>query len=87
MSNRHSQPLTFNLVQLYNSMRLYVLHVVNLVLGTVNEESLLNGLLLLATLVNGLTGTLSVATEDKLSLELPLLRNVPVALCLLVDLK
>lgn len=59
----------------------------HLVLGAVDEESLLNGLLLLAALVNGLTGTLCVATEDKLGLELPLLRNVPVALCLLVDLK
>ena len=57
-----------------------------LVLGAVNEESLLNGLLLLATLLDSLTGTLCVTTEDKLSLELPLLGNVPVGLCLLVDL-
>lgn len=57
-----------------------------LVLGAVNEESLFNGLLLLATLLDSLTGTLCVTTEDKLSLKLPLLGNVPVGLCLLVDL-
>ena len=55
--------------------------------GAVDEESLLNRLLLLATLVNSLAGTLCVATEHKLGLEFPLLRNVPVTLCLLVNLK
>ena len=51
-----------------------------------DEKSLLNGLLLLATLLDSLAGTLCVTTEDELGLELPLLRNVPVTLCLLVNL-
>jgi hypothetical protein len=56
-------------------------------LGAVDEESLLNGLLLLSTLLNVLASTLCGTTKDKLSLELPLLGNVPVTLCLLVDLE
>merc|ERR1712130_762279 len=72
----------FSLVRTYNSMRLYVM---NLVLSAVDEESLLDGLLLLAALLDSLAGTLCISTKDKLSLEFPLLGNVPVALCLLVD--
>jgi hypothetical protein len=54
-------------------------------LRAVNEESLLNRLLDLSTLLNVLTGTLCGATKHKLGLEFPLLRNVPVTLCLLVN--
>jgi hypothetical protein len=58
----------------------------NLSLGTVDEESLLNRLLLLSTLLDVLASTFCETTEDKLGLELPLLVDVPVTLCLLVDL-
>jgi hypothetical protein len=51
----------------------------------VNEESLLNGLLDLSTLLNVLAGTLCGTTKHKLGLELPLLGDVPVTLCLLVN--
>lgn len=50
-----------------------------------DEDALLKGSLVLSTLVNSLAGTLGVTTEDKLSLQLPLLVDVPVSLCLLVD--
>lgn len=59
----------------------------NLSLGTVDEESLLNRLLLLSTLLNVLASTFCETTKDKLSLELPLLVDVPVTLCFLVDLR
>jgi hypothetical protein len=51
----------------------------------VDEESLLNGLLLLSTLLNVLASTFCGTTKHKLGLELPLLGNVPVTLCLLVN--
>lgn len=50
-----------------------------------DEKSLLNGLLLLATLLDSLAGTLCVTTEDELGLELPLLREVPLSGHTLVD--
>lgn len=64
---------------------LFFLFQKRLVLAAVDEESLLERLLLLAALVDGLASTLCVTAKDELGLELPLLRDVPVGLCLLVN--
>lgn len=48
-----------------------------LLFGTVDENTLLDGLELLASLVDGLAGTLGRGTENELGSEVPLERNVP----------
>jgi hypothetical protein len=64
---------------------LFVCNAYSSSLAAVNKDSLLQRLLLLTALLDILTGALCVSTKDQLGLEFPLLRNLPVSLCTLID--